>query len=163
MDEQIQEAVNAQIRLELYSGYLYVAMSAHFAEHDFVGFAKWMRLQAREEFGHAMRLYDYTLERGGHVELRSIDAPPKEFGRPAEIFETALAHEKKVTEKIHAIYDLARERKDYATEVELQWFVKEQVEEENTAGLAVRQLRRAGDEMPALLMLDQRFGQRSEG
>ncbi len=163
MDEQIQEAVNAQIGLELYSGYMYLAMSAHFAEHDFEGFANWMRLQAREELGHAMRLYDYVLERGGHVALRSVDAPMEDFGAPVEIFETALAHEKQVTRKIHAIYDLAREKKDYATEMELQWFVKEQVEEENAAGLAVKQLQRAGDEMPALLMLDHRFGQRSEG
>lgn len=163
MDEQIQKAVNSQIGFELYSGYLYLAMSAHFAEQSFDGFATWMRLQAQEELAHAMRLYDYTLERGGHVQLQAVDAPPEKFGTPLKIFETALAHEKKVTEYIHAIYDLAREKKDYATEMHLQWFIKEQVEEENKAGLAVEQLRRAGGEMPALLMLDHRFGQRSEG
>ena len=129
MDEQIQKAVNSQIGLELYSGYMYLAMSAHFAEQNFEGFATWMRLQAQEELAHAMRLYDYTLERSGHVALQAVDAPPGKFGTPLEIFETALAHEKKVTEQIHTLYDLARERKDYATEMHLQWFIKEQVEE----------------------------------
>ena len=162
MDPSIQEAINEQIRAELHSAYTYLAMSAHFAEENFDGFAHWMRLQAQEELEHAMRLYEYLLERGGHVDLRTVEAPASDFGTPLEIFEVALAHEKKITGLIHDIYDLAREKRDYATEMHLQWFVTEQVEEEDNAGRAVEQLRLAGDNTPALLMLDGRFGQRSD-
>lgn len=161
MDEKVQEAINEQIRAELHSAYVYLAMSAHFSEANFDGFATWMKLQAQEELGHAMRLYDYVLERGGHVDLRSVDAPPHDFGTPLEIFEMALEHEKKITAMIHSIYQIAREKNDYATEMHLQWFVTEQVEEEDSAGRAVEQLRLAGGSTPALLMLDRQFGQRS--
>ena len=161
MNEQIQAAINKQVGLELYSAYAYLAMSAHFAEQDLDGFSHWMRLQAQEELAHAMRFYDYVLERGGQVRLPAVDAPPTDLGTPLEVFEAALAQEKHVTAEIHAIYDLAREKKDYATEVHLQWFVTEQVEEENAAGLAIEQLKRAGNETSAVLMLDHHFGQRA--
>ena len=160
MDKSIQKAINKQIGLELYSAYVYLAMSAHFAEQNFDGFAGWMRGQASEEQEHAMRLFDYLLERGAHVELGAVNAPPKEFGTPLEIYEEALGHEREVTKSIHAIYELAREKKDYATEIALQWFITEQVEEEATAEAAVEQLRLAGDNASALLMLDRQFGQR---
>ena len=163
LDKEIQEAVNEQIRAELYSAYTYLGMSAHFAEQNFDGFARWMRHQAQEELQHAMRLYGYLLERGGHVDLRAVEAPPTKLGTPLEVFEVALAHEKKITTMIHAMYDLARKKKDYATEAHLQWFVTEQVEEEGKAGLAVEQLQLAGDDTSALLMLDHRLGQRSTG
>lgn len=161
MDGAIQESINEQVRAELHSAYLYLAMSAHFSERNFDGFAHWMKLQATEELGHAMRLYDYLLERGGHVDLRSVESPGADFGTPLEIFKAALEHEKKITAMIHAIYELAREKKDYATEVQLQWFVTEQVEEEDSATRAVEQLELAGDKPSALLMLDQLFGKRS--
>lgn len=160
MNEKIQEAINEQIRAELHSAYVYLAMSAHFAEQNFDGFAHWMRLQAAEELQHAMKFYEYVLERGGHVELRVVDAPGSEFGAPMEIFQIALEHEKKITAMIHDIFRLARKEGDYATEHLLQWFIEEQVEEEDSAGRAVEQLRMAGDSAPALLMLDQRFGTR---
>lgn len=161
MDAQLQKAMNEQIRAELHSAYIYLAMSAHFSEANFDGFAHWMRLQAQEELAHAMRFYDYLLERGAHVELLPVDAPPSEFGSPLEIFQDALAHEKKVTAMIHDLFALAREKNDYAAEQMLQWFVMEQVEEEDSAGRAVEQLRMAEGSTPALLMLDQQFGQRS--
>jgi ferritin len=163
VNKAIETALNEQVNAELHSAYVYLAMSAHFAEKDFDGFSTWMRLQAQEEVAHAMKLYDYVLERGGHVELKAVAAPPRKFGTPLKIFETALAHEKKITAMIHALYDLARKNKDYATENQLNWFVTEQVEEEDNAGRAVEQLKRAGDNMSALLMLDQRFGVRSNG
>lgn len=161
MDPKIQDAINAQVGLELSSAYVYLAMSAHFAGQNFEGFARWMRLQAAEELSHAMRLYDYVIERGGIVALPAVDAPPASFGTPMQVFQEALDHERVVTASIHSLYDLAREARDYATELQLQWFVTEQVEEEASAGLAVEQLRRAGDDMPALLMLDQEFGKRT--
>ena len=163
MDTQIQDAINKQIQAELHSAYVYLGMSAHFAEQNLDGFAHWMKLQAEEEMAHAMRLYDYMLERGGHIELLPVDAPEGGLGTPQEIFELALAHEKKITGMIHDLYALAREANDYATEQMLQWFVSEQVEEEDNAGRAVEQLKLAGENNSALLMLDQRFGSRSEG
>ena len=163
MNKTIEAALNQQINAELHSAYTYLAMSAHFAEKDFDGFSTWMRLQAQEEVAHAMKLYGYVLERGGHVELEAVAAPAKKLGTPLKIFQTALAHEQKITGMIHDLYELARKNKDYATENELNWFVTEQVEEEDSAGRAVEQLKRAGDNMSALLMLDQQFGVRSSG
>lgn len=160
MNEKVQQALNEQIGLELESAYAYLAMSAHLDNRNFEGFSAWMRLQAQEELGHAMRLFDYMLERGCAVSLPAIEAPTDKLDSPLEIFETALEHEEKVTASIHALYDLAREHKDYATELQLQWFVTEQVEEEATASLAVEKLRRAGSDQPALLMLDAEFGER---
>jgi len=162
VDKAIQDALNQQINAELNSAYIYLAMSAHFAEQSFDGFAHWMRKQAGEELGHAMKLFDYVLERGGHVELTAVAGPAKKFGTPLKIFETALAHEKKITAMIHALYDLARKKADYATENALNWFVTEQVEEEDNAGRAVERLGLAGDSTAALLMLDHQFGERSE-
>ncbi|HSM36176.1 MAG TPA: ferritin [Longimicrobiales bacterium] len=161
MDEALQEAVNEQIRNELYSGYVYLAMAAHFEEQALSGFAHWMRLQAKEELGHGMRLFDYLLDRGGHVVLEAIDQPPTEWGTPLEIFRHALEHERKVTGMIDALYDLARDKQDNATQVALQWFITEQVEEEASAEQAVDQLQMAGDNAAALLMLDQKFGART--
>jgi ferritin len=160
MNDEIRDAINAQIGLELHSAYAYLAMSAHFSEQNFEGFAHWMRLQAQEELEHAMRFFDYMLERGSAVALPAVDSPPREFGDPLSVFELALEHEQKVTAAIHAIYDLARESKDYATELQLQWFVTEQVEEEASAGLAIEKLRRAGEHEPTLLLLDTEFGAR---
>ncbi|HSG09907.1 MAG TPA: ferritin [Longimicrobiales bacterium] len=162
MDKAIQDALNEQINAELHSAYTYWAMSAHFSENNFEGFAHWMRRQAQEEMEHATKLYDYVLERGGHVVLTAVAAPPKKFGTPLQIFQTALGHEKKITALIHALYELARKKKDFATENHLNWFVTEQVEEEDNAGRAVEQLKRAGDNMSALLMLDGRFGARAD-
>lgn len=161
MDDAVQDAINEQIRNELFSGYVYLAMSAHFEERNLTGFARWMRLQAQEELGHAMRLFDYLLDRGGHVALDAIEQPPTEWGTPLGIFEHALEHERSVTGMIDALYDLAREKQDNATQVALQWFITEQVEEEASAEAAVDQLRMAGDNAAALLMLDQRFGART--
>lgn len=160
MNEKVQKAINDQIGLELESAYAYLSMSAQLACQNYEGFATWMRMQAQEELSHAMRLFDYMLERGCLVELPSVPAPGVSGGSHLALFEAALAHEQKVTASIHELYDLAREERDYATELQLQWFVTEQVEEEASVGLAVEKLRRAGDDQPALLMLDAEFGAR---
>jgi ferritin len=160
VDKKVLNALNEQIRAELHSAYLYLAMSAHFSERNLDGFASWMKIQAGEEVGHGMRLYAHLLETGGHVSLKTVEAPPAKFGSALEIFEAALAHEKKITKMIHDLFALAREKGDHATELVLQWFVTEQVEEEDNAGRAVEQLKLAGDSTAALLMLDQRFGAR---
>ncbi len=160
IDTAVHDAINAQIKMEFDSAYVYLAMAAHFEDANFEGFARWMRLQASEEKAHAMRLFDYLVERGARVVLKGIDEPPSEFGTPKEIFQVALEHERKVTASINEIYALAVEKKDYPTQVMLQWFIEEQVEEEDSAETAVQQLEMAGDNTAALLFLDRQFGQR---
>lgn len=162
MDQELRNALNAQIKHELDSAYLYLAMSAHFEAENLPGFAKWMRLQAREEQAHAMRFFDYLNDRGERIVLDAVDRPPAEFDSPLAIFEAAQEHEKKVTGLIHSLYDLASQKKDYATQVMLQWFVEEQVEEEKSAGEIVLQLRMVGTNPAALFMLDRQMGSRSE-
>jgi len=160
MDKAVHDAINAQIKMEFDSAYIYLAMSAHFEDANLEGFAKWMRKQAGEEKEHAMRFFDYLVERGAAVKLKGIADPPARFGSAKEIFQQALEHERKVTKSIHAIYALAVENKDYPTQVMLQWFIDEQVEEEQQAEKAVRELEMAGDNMAALLMLDRSYGAR---
>ena len=162
MDKTIQAALNEQINAELHSAYIYLAMSAHFAEQNFDGFAHWMKHQADEEMEHAMKLFDYVLERGGHVELTAIAGPSKKLDTPLQVFELALGHERKISGMIRDLFELARKKGDYATELHLGWFITEQVEEEDNAGKAVEKLRMAGDSTAALLMLDRQFGKRSE-
>jgi ferritin len=163
MNAAVQDAFNEQIKNELFSGYLYLSMSAHFDNENLPGFANWMRLQAQEELAHAMRLFDYVLRRGGQVELQGIDAPPTEFGSPLSIFESVLEHERAVTGMIHALFELSGKEGDWAAQQELQWFIAEQVEEEDSASTARDQVRMAGDDQAALLMLDQQLGSRVAG
>ena len=161
MHESVLKAFNAQIRHELDSAYIYLAMSAHFEAANLPGFARWMRLQAREELGHAMKLFDHVTVRGGRVTLQAIAQPPAEFGSPLSVFETALSHERKVTGLIEQLYETAAASKDHAAQIELQWFITEQVEEEKSAGDVVQQLRMVGDNPAALLMLDRQLGSRT--
>ena len=161
LSQAMQTAINEQINLEFASSYAYLAMSAHFESASLTGFAAWMRLQYEEEIGHAMRLFDHIHDRGGAIQLAAIAEPKAKFKNPLEAFETALKHEQKVTAAIHKLYALARKEDDYATQVMLEWFVREQVEEEKNVGLAVDQLKMAGADSAALLMLDDRFGQRA--
>ena len=160
--ETVQNAINEQIKNELYSAYLYLAMTAHFEAKSLPGFAKWMRRQSEEEVEHAMRLFDYLNERGGRVILGAIDQPPIEFGTVLEVFEMVLEHEQKVTALIHQLYETALEANDYATQVMLHWFIDEQVEEESNAGMMVEQLRMADGHKAAILQLDQMAGARAE-
>ena len=161
MNEDVRTAINEQINREFHAAYLYLAMAAHFEAEALEGFAHWMRLQAQEEQGHAMRLFDYLLERGARVELGTIEAPPAGFDSPLSIAEQALEHERKVSEQINRIYALSAERGDFATQVHLQWFVAEQVEEESTGERMVERLRMAGDSRAALLILDRELAARS--
>jgi ferritin len=156
----LQDALNDQIQVELHSAYIYLAMSAHFEAAALPGCAGWMKHQAQEEVGHAMRLFDFVNDRGGRVVLKAIDKPEKEFGSPRQVFEAALKHEQHVTGTIHKLYALAVKENDYPTQSHLQWFIDEQVEEEKTAGDIVELFKRAGDHEAALLMIDHQLGQR---
>ncbi len=160
MNDVVQDAFNEQIKNELFAGYLYLSMSAHLDQENLPGFAHWMRLQAQEELAHAIRLFDYVLRRGGRIELHGIEAPTTDFGPPLAVFESVLEHERAVTSTIHGLFELSGKEGDWAAQQELQWFIAEQVEEEDAAETARDQVRMAGDDQAALLMLDQQFGSR---
>lgn len=158
--KNIQKALNKQINAELYSAYLYLSMSAYFQSINLAGFANWMRVQALEEMTHADKFYNFIVERGGRVELEAIEAPPKEWASPLAVFENAYKHEQKVTSMINDLVDLAIKEKDHASNIFLQWFVTEQVEEEASADEVVQKLKLAGDKGSGLFMLDGELSKR---
>jgi ferritin len=157
--EKMQKALNEQVNAELYSSYLYLSMSAYLQSINLAGFASWMKAQALEEMYHAMKIYKFIEERQGRVTLGAIDKPPVEWESPLKVFEEAYAHEQKVTGLINNLVNLAIEEKDHASNNFLQWFVAEQVEEEDTADGVVQKLKLAGDGN-GLFLLDQEMGQR---
>lgn len=160
LQDRVEDALNDQINAELYSEYLYLAMAAYFEDESLEGFASWMRAQAAEERAHAMRLYDYVIDRDGRVRLDAIEGPPADWDSATDAFEDAYEHEVHISERIDDLVATAREADDNATETMLQWFVEEQVEEEATAQGIVDRLRRVGEDGTGLLMLDQELGQR---
>jgi ferritin len=160
MNEKIFKALNEQIKHELYSSYLYLSMASYFDNIPLDGFYKWFRKQAEEEREHAMKIYDYILDRNMHVDLQAIDKPIVKFNSIEEIFKLALEHEKKVTHWIYEIYDLAVKEKDHATHVFLQWFITEQVEEEKNAQDNLDQIQLIGDDKAALFVIDQNFSKK---
>jgi ferritin len=136
-------------------------MSAHFEAANLPGFARWTRMQAAEEEEHAMKFFDYLNERGGRVVLHALDQPPVEWGTPLQVFETILGHEQKVTALIHKLYETALAEKDYATQIMLHWFIEEQVEEEDSAGQIVEQLRMVEEHQGNLMHIDRQVGKRT--
>ncbi len=158
--KSVQDKMNDQIKHELYSAYFYLSMAAYLESSSLPGAAHWMRLQAQEEVGHAMKFFNHIHDRGGRVTLQAIDQPPTEFKGLLDVFEKTLEHEKKVTGLINDLYALAVQEKDYASQTFLQWFVDEQVEEEKNAELIVQQVKMIGDQRGALFMLDRHLGER---
>ncbi len=157
---KMEDALNAQINAEMYSAYLYLSMAAYFESVDLNGCAHWMKAQAQEEMIHAMKIYDYVNECGGRVMLRAIEAPASSWDSPLAVFEQAYAHEQYVTGLINNLMNLAIEEGDHATQIFLQWFVSEQVEEEASASGVVKRLRLAGESSGGLFMVDRELGQR---
>ncbi len=160
MTEKLEKAFNDQIQAEIASAYLYLSMSAHFEAANLPGFAKWMKVQSHEEWDHAMRFYNHLIERGNRVRLQAIPQPPHEFGNPLEVMEQVLNHELKVSASIHRLFELASQKKDYAAQVMLEWFVTEQVEEEKQSSDLVARMRMFGDNPAALLAVDRELGSR---
>jgi ferritin len=160
--KSIQDVLNTQINLEQYSAQLYLAMSAHCETKSFRGFAHWLRMQAQEETAHAMKLVAFVLDRGGRLELKSIDAPPTEFGSITQVFEKILEHEQRITTSINALFERSRQEKDYASEITLQWYVTEQVEEEANVGQILDQLRAVGEKGGGIWYLDSKMGKRGK-
>ncbi len=158
--KQMAEALNKQLNAELYSAYLYWSMAAYFEAESFAGFAHWMEIQAQEEMGHAVKFYRYAVSSGSCVEFEAIAKPEAKFASPLAVFEATLKHEKYVTSCIHNLVELARGEKDYATEMFLQWFVTEQVEEEANASKLVHDLNMVKDAPGGMFMMDRQLGQR---
>jgi len=161
LSEKLQKALNEQINNELFAAYQYLAMAEYFAAMNLDGFAHWMRLQREEEICHAMKIFDFVIDRDGRVKLSAIAGPSAKFASPLDVLKKALEHERAVTEKINALYTSAKKENDYPTEALMQWFVLEQVEEEASALKVVERLEMAGDDKAALLMIDREMGQRT--
>ena len=161
INKTVQDAINEQIKNELYSAYLYLSMAAYFESINLSGFSNWMKVQAAEEQEHAMKFYEYIFERGGRVQLKAIDQPPAEWKSPMDAFQEVLAHEQKVTAMIHNLYAVALKENDYASQIMLQWFITEQVEEEKNAAAIIEQLKMITAHETAILMLDHDLGKRS--
>lgn len=162
MDKKLMEALNKQINNEFYSAYLYLSMAAYFDSASLEGFAKWMKVQAKEEMGHAMKLYGFLNDRNEPIILEQIGKPPSKFTSPQDVFKKSLAHEKGVTATINKLYDLANKVKDISAVVILQWYITEQVEEEKSASVVLEKLKLVPSDSPALLMLDAELGRREE-
>lgn len=163
LSQALQGAMNEQIKNEIYSAHLYLAMSAQCEAENLPGMAHWLRIQFLEEWGHALKFFDYINDRGGRAEVKAIDQPPVQFGSPLELFQEVAAHEARVTALINDLYALAVKENDYAAQTMLQWFITEQMEEEKSAGDIVNQLKMIGDNPVALLMLDRELGARVLG
>ena len=151
MNQTIQDAINRQINAEMGASYSYLAMSAWCERNNFTGSARWLRAQSREEYGHAMRLFDFMLDRNARPDLLKLDQPRGEYKSLAEIFETAYEQEKSVSAQIDALYELAFREKTYPAAVQLEWFLNEQVEEEKTFREIVARLRMVGRDPAGLL------------
>jgi ferritin len=160
MDKKLQKAFNDQIKHELYSAHIYLAMAACFTAKNLPGFAHWMKVQYKEEVAHAMKMLEFLNDRGVRVFLQAIPQPASEFNSSLEIFEETLKHEQKVTSLINALYELAKEVNDHAAVVFLQWFVSEQVEEEKNATEIIQTLKMIKSEGAPLIMLDRELAKR---
>ena len=154
INEKLERAFNEQINKELYSEYLYLAMKTKFMEWNLQGFVNWFNVQVQEEHAHGMGMFDYLDERGGKIELLAIDKPQVKGNSVLEIFEQVLEHEEYVTSCINHLADVAEEVKDRAAMNLLNWYIKEQVEEEANVNGMLATLRLIGDDKKALLMLD---------
>ena len=162
ISKTVQNAMNEQINKEFYSSYLYLSMAAYFEDKNLPGFANWMYIQADEERGHGMKLFQHLLERGGKVELKAIAGPEVNWNTSLDVFKQIQDHEAMVTASINSLYELALQEKDYPLQVLLHWFITEQVEEEKSAADIVHQIELIDARGTAVLMLDHQLGKRGK-
>jgi len=160
LSAKMEKAFNQQINAELYSSYLYYSMCAYFESINLSGFSQWMLMQTQEEMFHANKFFHYVNERGGRVLMEAIGQPKTEWNSAIDVFTDVLEHEQKVTGLINGLMDLAQEEKDHASQIFLQWFVAEQVEEEATVGGVLHKLELIDHDSAGLFALDQELGQR---
>lgn len=159
--KKMTDALNGQIREEIFSAYLYFAMAADYESKDWPGVASWMKVQAQEEMGHALKIYNWINERGGKAVFEAIEKPQESWASALELFEAALKHEQHITACFYDLVKTAREAGDIATEIFLQWFITEQVEEEANAGEIVGKIRKVQDSQNGMYMLDKELGVRA--
>jgi ferritin len=160
--KNLQEGINLQIKHEMDSFYLYLSMATWFDVKGYLGMASWMKIQAMEEYKHAMKFYEFMNDRGFRVELLQLEKPATDWKSPLDAFQAAFNHEKLITSRIHALHKMALEQADYAAIPLLHWFINEQVEEEAHAARNVELLEQIGDHKGALFMLDHELGHRKE-
>ena len=160
LKEKLQEALNNQLNAESFSAYLYLSMSAYFKAMNLDGFANWMYVQGQEEVTHAKKIYDFILRRGGLVKLGQIEAPKNHWESHIDAFSDAYDHEQLISSKINDLMELAVIEKDHATQIFLQWFVTEQVEEEENVGGIFNQLKLLEGSKDGLILMDRELGQR---
>lgn len=160
ISQKMADALNEQINAELFSSYLYLSMSAWFSKTGLPGFANWMRAQAKEENFHAEKMFDYLLERGGEVELKVIDKPQIDWESPVDVFHAVADHEAKVTGLINDLVNTALDERDHASNIFLQWFVAEQVEEEASVGEVLDRLRLVGSDTAGMFAMDMEMAKR---
>jgi ferritin len=160
ISEKMEKALNDQMNQEFYSAYLYMAMSSYFASENWKGLAHWMKKQSEEEWMHGMKFYNHILERGGHPILDGLEKPKSTWSSPMEAFKDAYTHEQKVTGLINNIMDLSYQEKDHAAGIMLQWFVTEQIEEEQSVFDVIDSMGKIGESKSALFMLDHHLGKR---
>ncbi len=163
MSDAVNALIEAQIGHEFGASQTYLSMAGWFEKESLGGFASWMREQSQEEIEHAMKFFDFLVDRGVAPKLPALPSPTNEFDGSLEVFEAAFAHEKKVTGQINAIYEAALEARDYQAQVLLQWFISEQLEEEKLTGGMVDRLRMVEGSRSALLILDAELGSRKHG
>ena len=160
ISEKMTEALNEQVNREVYSAYLYMSMSAHCNQEGLKGFANWFMVQYHEEMFHAMKIYEYIQRQGAQVKLGAVQAPPASFESPLEMFIQTLAHEQFITASINDLMELAITEKDHATQIFLEWYVTEQVEEEENDNDMIAQLKLIDGNPQGLLMLDRELAGR---
>ncbi len=163
ISQRMQDAMNEQLKQEIFSAYLYIAMAAYFHAKSLDGMAQWMKSQAQEEFGHALRFFNHINDRGGRIELQAIEKPQTEWTSPIDAFKAALEHERMITGRINELARLADNENDRAAGIMLHWFVTEQVEEEDSVSNVIDMLELVGDSGHGVLMLDRELGTRVAG
>ncbi len=163
LTKKVAAAMNDQLQKELQSAYVYLAMSSYTESLSLPGVSAWLRAQWEEELQHALKFYNYIIDRGSRPEFKTLTAPPAEYSSPLHVFEEALEHERAVTHSINDLYGLTTDEKDWASQAWLGWFVTEQVEEEKSVGQIVDDLKRVGDQGEGLYLLDKALGNRGDG
>ncbi|QGG47488.1 ferritin [Heliorestis convoluta] len=159
--DKLQAELNQQIKEELYSSQIYLAMAAYCADQDLDGFANFFKVQAEEEKFHAMKFFNFINEMGGRVLITGFPDPQNEYDSILDVYEKSLAHEKMVTKRIYKLMDLAMDEREHATISFLKWFIDEQVEEEAMFQGVIKKLRLIGKDVNALYMLDNEMAQRT--
>ncbi|MBO54952.1 MAG: ferritin [Dehalococcoidia bacterium] len=159
--QKMQDALNEHTNQELYSSYLYLSMSSYCESINLPGFAHWLRIQSQEEYAHGMKIFDFINDRDGRAILHPIGQPTIEFESIQDVMQKTLEHERHVSSLINKLYEVAVTENDVATQIHLQWFITEQIEEEKTANDLVEQLKLISGQGDALLLLDRELGARS--